>query len=268
MTSLRILLAAALVAFAPAAALAQQPVTEIRPGSPEIDGSRIVPRADTFAVMAVNARDALPTVYVELRTARIDVAGVPAVSRVERMRSLPGVELSVDSFTVAAGTLAPLSVSERSRSAQGSLAFEGLAVTGHRMSRGTMTPVEVRLSAPVFLGNSIDVVLSTLPLAEGRAYRWPILREEDAGLDSVDARVTRRERVRTVQGGTCLAWRVETRAGGEPGVYWMERRTGELIQYEGAGVRFRILSHRACLRGNTAARPPLRADETRARTAA
>ena len=266
MTRLLLLLAAALVALAPAATLAQQPATEIRPGSREIDASRVVPRADTFAVTALDGGAGWPAVWVELRTARID-AEVPAVSRVERMKSLVGVELSVDSFTLVAATLAPLWFSGRSRDAAGSLAFDGLSVRGSRMSGGTFTPVEARLSAPVFLGNLIDVVLSTLPLAEGRAFRWPILREEDAGLDWVDARVTKRERVRTVQGGRCDAWRVETRAGGEPGVYWMERRTGEMLQYEGAGVRFRILSHRACLRGNTAARPPLH-DETRGPTSA
>ena len=47
-------------------------------------------------------------------------------------------------------------------------------------------------------------------------------------------------------------------------MYWMERRTGEMIQYEGAGVRFLIFSHRTCRVGNTAARPPLR-DETHGR---
>jgi hypothetical protein len=260
MTRLRILLAAALLA--PSAAIAQQPATEIRPGSREIDGSRIVPRADTFAVTALDGENALPAVYLELRTARID-AEVPAVSRVERMLSIVGVEISVDSFTVAAATLAPLWFSARGREAAGSLSFDGLAVRGSRMAGGSFTPLEARLSAPVFLGNSVDVILSTLPLAEGSAFRWPILREEDAGLDWVDARVTRHERVRTLQGGRCDAWRVETRSGGEPGVYWMERRTGEMLQYEGAGVRFRIVSHRACLRGNTAAR-----DETRGPTSA
>jgi len=268
MTSLRILLAAALVAFAPAAAFAQQPASEIRPGSPEVYGSRVISRADTFSVLRLNDGSVLPAAYVELRTTRIDVAGVPAVSRVERVRSLAGGEISVDSFTLVAATLAPLSFSSRSRDADGSLVFEGLAVSGHRMAGGTMTPMEARLPAPVFLGNSIDVVLSSLPLAKGRAFRWQILREEDAGLDSVEARVTRSERVRTLRDRTCFAWRVETRSGGEPGVYWMERRTGELLQYEGGGVRLSILNHRSCPAGNTASRPSLRDDEARVRMGA
>lgn len=254
MTLLRALLAATL-ALAPAnAALRAQDATVIRPGSREVDGSRVAARTDTFAVMVLRDGREIPMAYLELRTTLVTAAGAPAVSRAERMRMLDGMEVSVDSFALAAATLAPLSYFVRAGTEEASLAFEGLAVRGTRSEGGKREPVAVRLSAPVFLGNSMDMILSALPLAEGRAFRWERLREDDARVDSVEVRVAGRETVRTTSGGSCSAWRVETRSGGHAGVYWVEKETGELLQYADEDQRFVILRHRTCPAGDDAVR--------------
>jgi|GEM_PF-1869980 len=267
--TLRLLLSATLAAAAPLAARAQGGATDIRPGSPEVDGSRVVARTDTFAMMATRDGRERSAGYLELRTARATAAGVPAVLRVERMTSHVGDEFAVDSFALAAATLAPLSFGDRDGEQGGSLTFEGLAVRGERTAEGKTTPIAARLASPVFLGNAMDVVLSALPLAEGRVFRWQSLREQDAGVEPVEVRVDGSERVRTVTGGTCQAWRVEARSGDETSVYWVEKGTGELLQYRGGELRFLILRHRACPGGDEATRAAVReGDETGRREAA
>ncbi|MFL5542937.1 MAG: hypothetical protein ACJ8J0_28420, partial [Longimicrobiaceae bacterium] len=202
MTIFRALLAATLATLASADASAcAQDATAIRPGSREVDGARVAARTDTFAVMALRGGREIPMAYLELRTTLGTAAGAPAVSRTERMTLLGGMGVSVDSFTLAAATLAPLSYGDQAETEEATLAFEGLTVRGTRSREGKSEPVEVRLAAPVFLGNSMDVVLSALPLAAGRAFRWERLREDEARVDSVEVRVAGRETVRTVSGG-------------------------------------------------------------------
>lgn len=254
MTILRTFLAATLATLVANATAHAQDAAVIRPGSREVNGSRVAARTDTFAVSGLLEGREVPMGSLELRTTLVTAAGAPAVSRVERMTLLGGMEVSVDSFTLAAATLAPLAYADRAGTDEASFVFDGLTVRGTRSEEGKREPVAVRLAAPVFLGNSMDVILSALPLAEGRAFRWERLREYDVRVDSVEVRVAGRETVRTVSGGSCGAWRVEVRSDGGTSVYWVEKETGELLRYEDEDQRFLILRHRACPAGDDAVR--------------
>lgn len=245
MTLRRLLLLALVVSRTPVTVHAQ-PAIEIQPGSRELDVSRIAPRTDTMAVMGhVEGQEVQLSILV-LRTAHADAAGGPVLSRVERMVALNGREVLADSFTVATATLAPLAYAWSDEGQKGSLRANGLRVRGSARATGPGSEVDLRLSAPSFFRNQADLLLAALPLAEGRAFGWRVLLEDEAREGRVEARVAGADRVRTMAGGTCDAWRVELRSPTGTSNYWVDRATGELLQYKDEHTTLRIVRHRVC----------------------
>ena len=227
----------------PASAIAQ-PAVEIQPGSRELDVSRILPRTDTMAVLGRVEGQEVQLAMLVLRTARADVAGAPVLSRAERFIAMNGEEVMLDSFTVAAATLAPRAYEFRNEGERGSLRVDGVSV--RRSSTMAENQIDLRLSTPSFFRNAVDLVLAALPLAEGRAFSWHVLNEQEGRQGRVEARVAGPDRVQTMEGGACDAWRVDLRTAGGTSHYWIERRTGELVQYKDGDTRVRILRHRFC----------------------
>jgi hypothetical protein len=244
MTLRRRLFLALAASLVPASAVAQ-PAVEIQPGSRELDASRITPRTDTMALLQRVEGQEVQLAILVLRTARIDAAGGAVLSRAERMLAMNGDEVLSDSFTVAAATLAPLAYAYRNEGGSGTLRVDGLTVRGSA-GRGAAEAIDLRLTAPSFFRNEIDLLLAALPMAAGRAFAWRVLHEEEARADRVEARVAGTDRVQTMSGGSCDAWRVELRSTSGTSNYWIERGTGELIQYKDGGMTLRILRHRAC----------------------
>ena len=241
--SLRQLLAAATVAASvllPFAARAQDTArVEVRPGSPLLDGSRIITRTDTFEVRV----EGVDPVRLVVRTAAL---GDTALLRVERMSS-GDTELGADSFVVRRATLAPLYGASRDVMASSRLTYPPGRVEGvYAPADGEERTVSERLSAPVFYSNSVDLVLASLPLEAGRSF--DLATWTPAGLDGfISARVIGAEMVPTVQGARCTAWRVETEnEDGAASVYWIEESTRSLLAFSAGWMQIRVLRHSAC----------------------
>ncbi|HEX8452296.1 MAG TPA: hypothetical protein VF647_09385 [Longimicrobium sp.] len=247
---MRLILAATLAASVlfPLAACAQDPPgVEVRPGSPLLDASRIAARTDTFT-MKVDGADPIELV---IRTAAL---GDTALLRVERM-SFGAREISVDSFAVRRPGLAPLFVESRGLNGISRLAFPpGRAKGTHTPPEREERTIDETLSEPLFYGNSIDLVLASLPLEAGRSY--DLATWTPAGVDGViSVRVARAESVQAGDGARCQAWRLETvDENGTESVYWIEQSTRSLLGYSSNSMEIRIVRHASCRSGPDPAR--------------
>jgi hypothetical protein len=245
MTLRRRLLLVLAAAVVPASAVAQHAI-EIQPGSRELDASRIAPRTDTMVVLQrVEGRE-VQLIRLEVRTARTDAGGGPVLVRTQRALDSNGNQVLSDSFTMAAATLAPLEYGWRYETGPGGIRVEGLSVRGVNTTGYAERVIDLRLSAPSFFRSQLDLLLTALPLAQGRAFGWRVLVEEEGRESRMEARVAGTDRVRTMSGGACDAWRVEVRFGLGASNYWIERGTGELLQYKEGPMTYRILRHRSC----------------------
>ena len=189
----------------------------VRPGDSSLDASQIQPRADTLLVSIVDGETVQPVGAVELATGRTDDG---RIWRSERM-GIFGEEVAVvDSFAIDARTLAPV-------------------------YRGAGTQLR-RDVGDAFHANSIDLILSALPLAEG--YAAELALESDA-LDAsskAHVRVLGQTSVRTLRGARCTAWEVEVNTGDTLGRYWIDALDGTLVQFAAPTEGMRLTRGRGC----------------------
>jgi hypothetical protein len=229
--------ALALLLLAPSAARAQEAPVEVRAGSALVDAWRVSARTDTFAIEDESGPHAL----LVIRTAMM---GDSAVLRVER--TLVGSrEISVDSFAARRPTLVPL-FDEHGGAALRRLTFPTGRVVGDVTPRGgAASRVDAALDPPAFYMNTTDLLLASLPLAEGRRFDVRMWDPED-GPYVLRAHVARGETVTTLEGGRCDAWRVETDDADRPSVYWVDKQTQSLLAYAAGDFALRIVRSRAC----------------------
>ena len=188
----------------------------VRPGASSLDPARIAAGTDSFLV-AVQQNGQLGIVGVLVLSTRKDASGV--LTRNERLESLEGQSLQVDSFALDAATLAPI----------------------HQETDGGSALV----LGTAFHDNSVDVVLAALPLAPGFEAEL-ILEREGGGEQTATARVTGTESVALVDGQTCPSWRVEVTAEGEAGAYYIGKASHELMRYHSPSAGLLINRARGC----------------------
>lgn len=226
------------LALPSAAARAQAPV-QVRAGSAVVDASRLESRTDTFVATRADR-----TMGLEIRTA-VEPA---AVLRVERMFAMNGVTMHVDSFQAARPSLVPEWTEMRSITGdRTSLRFHGTEVTGSQVKSGAALAVSLHADPPSFYANSTDLVLASLPLAEGRRFTVSMV-DLERGRYDLELTVAGIDRLIAADGGTCDAWRIEATGEAEPSTYWVERRSQTLLGYRAGEWRLRIVHHPACLR--------------------
>lgn len=231
---MKIIYAIALAALAALPAAAQSP--EVGPGSAELRTDGLREHVDTLEVLLARGDEAVSMGMVVLRTTRPDTA---TVLRVERMTREGGIVMGVDSFTVHSRTLAPIAV----HTAEGKDVREMRFEEGRVRWTGRSGPVDTRLPAPAFYGNSTDLVLAALPLRAGYEAR---VRFFDYGREEVArVRAAGSEDVATHDGGRCTAWRVEVEGGTHTGTYWIAAGDRSLVRYDG-GSGLRILRRSGC----------------------
>lgn len=228
-------IALAALAWAPLAA-AQSP--EVGPGSAEIRTDALRERVDTLELLLARGEEAVSMGMVVLRTTRPDTA---TLLRVERVTVSGGTLMGVDSFTVNLRTLAPIAVHTTERRETRKMRFEEGRVRGS----GAAGPVETRLSAPAFYGNSTDLVLAALPLRAGYEARVRFFDHGAREAAPVRVRVAGSEDVATHGGGRCTAWRVDVEGGSHTGTYWIAAGDRSLVRYDG-GHGLRILRRSGC----------------------
>ncbi|MBV9108160.1 MAG: hypothetical protein JO306_01990, partial [Gemmatimonadetes bacterium] len=172
-------------------------------------------------------------------------AAAPTILRVERIVTVTGVEVSVDSFAARRPMLQPVFDVSRHPNRTRMLFFSATGVTGKAEHDGTRTPVNATLDPPAFYGNTADVLLASLPLEQGREFdvaMWDV----DSGRWLLRLHPAVAETVRTVDGATCDAWRVDADEHEDTSTYWIERSTGALLAYRSGGLEIRIGHHAGC----------------------
>jgi hypothetical protein len=212
----------------------------VHAGDPVVNAARVTARTDTFALTT----DRTAAVLI-IRTAMAGTAAAPTILRVERIVTVRGVEVSVDSFAARRPMLQPVFDVSRHPTRARTLVFSATGVTGEMERDGTVTPVNATLDPPAFYGNTADVLLASLPLEQGREFDVAMW-DADSGPWHMRLHPAVAETVRTVDGGTCDAWRVDADEHGEPSTYCVERSTGALLAYRSGGLEIRIAHHASC----------------------
>lgn len=219
----------ALLLLLAAPALAQDPPAAgppiIRPGDPTLDTSRLAAGTDSMAVYVVDGGQAFPVGRVLLTTT---VEG-EQIAREEVFFGGEGEAVWTDAFTLERGSLRPLRQRAHGLTAQ-EHDFEGATVRRRRGGEAR----EATLSAPVFYANALDLILASLPLAEGYRALLAVLDEDDLGERLLSVEVTGMGDVREVTGVVRGTWRVVVGEGEGEGesVYHVDRGDGALIRYE------------------------------------
>lgn len=234
---IRPLLIALVACAAPAAA--QDAV--LRPGSAQVDGSRIPERTERFDLYQQDAgMDPIGDLYLTTRVETVD--GRQVLSR-DEVTLVEGDVVQSDSFSLDRATLAPRFVRESGPAQTLSLHFAATAV--HEVVEGDWGADTTRteLDAPAFAAGSTDLLLAALPLAAGytaraAVYDWP------GGVETVGLRVEAAEELRIPGGGGAATWRVAVEGGPGAGTYWMDRESHALVQYLSADGGIRIVRSR------------------------
>jgi hypothetical protein len=201
-------------------------------------------RESTDTLQMVMEKDGvvLPVAQLVIETSLgRSAAGAPVVRRVEATTSRM-VPSTVDTFAVAAATLAP--VSQRTHEDRVvALDFQGAAIRGTIAEGGMTGPVEITLPMPVWYDNAMDLLLGALPLAEGYTASLPTYDDVAAAVVWRDIRVVGTEKV-PGDGEMVDAWRVETTRKGGVSTYWMEKASGRMMRWSQplpSGAQMRIV---------------------------
>jgi hypothetical protein len=233
------LVAAVLLACACAPAAAAQDAV-LRPGAAEVSTQAIIERVEEFDVYAEGM--ASPVGRMTLRTRLATVEGTPAIVRMETVWMDDEI-VQVDSFALHGSTMAPLSMRSSTVETGVDLRFSPGAVRQVDDGDWGADTSHVPLPDPVFLGGSIDLLLSALPLAAGYTA-WLAVYDADDGLDTVGIEVKDAEEVALAGGRRVAAWRVEVSEGYLTSTYWMDRESRTLVQFESADGSLRIVRSR------------------------
>jgi hypothetical protein len=227
----------------PTAGLAQaaDPVVRIAPGSEHIEIGRIPVGTDTLAVFAGPEKDLRVLALLYLQTAYD-----PATDAISRVEWIPGVGdqyVVADSFVISRATLAPLFASPMNEKGRAFISFVGDSAIHREATAATATVSFVR---GAFYGNSMDILLRSLPLRRGFAATVSLY--EPSARSTSDARiiVDDVDVVRTAEGRPCETWRVRVESSDHGGTYWISTETGALIRYQSPSEPFYLLRLSRC----------------------
>jgi dipeptidyl aminopeptidase/acylaminoacyl peptidase len=174
----------------------------------------------------------------------IDFGGRPALLRIQSLAS-PMLGTSVDTVIVERATLAPIRQRSVNMRRTMSLDFRGDSVVGSvTPAGGTAQAIALRADTALFDSNTIDLVLRTLPLAEGYAVRHPVYLHEGGGKVWVTSRVTGSEKVPDDAGALADAWVVESKIGPQTFRIWIAKDSREVLQSvldAGPGVQLKMI---------------------------
>jgi hypothetical protein len=163
---------------------------------------------------------------------------------VQSLRS-PVMGNSTDTVVVLRQTLAP--VRHRSVNARRtmSLDFDRATVKGAvTPAGGAAQPVDVTGGEPMFDAGVLELVLRSLPLADGYAAKLPVYVHEAGGAVSVTVRVTGSERITLADGTSVDSWVVESDMMGQKVKQYIAKDSREVVRtviVAGPGVELRAL---------------------------
>lgn len=228
--------AAALVLIASSLAAAQPERPEIRPGHESLDPTPIRAGLDSLVVFVITGDDARGIGSYHIDT--VLEGGV--ITRTERMLGLEGELLWGEEVALLDGSLGTLSVRALA-GADEQLVADGDAVVRRWREGGEQRERRQTFDAPAFHTGTLDLVLRSLPLAEGYAATIVVLDPASMEQWPVPIHVERAVIVTDVHGAHHTTWEVHVDLDGAVDVYHFDQATRDLIRYESAADRMVML---------------------------
>jgi hypothetical protein len=161
-------------------AAAQAASGTISVGQATVQGSAIKPYRTSFKILAVKDGVEQEAGSFEDAISIIEANGVPAVRRVQIIRTARGV--LTDTSVAMKDTLAPLSHNSQNAAREMSLNFNGKHITGSiKPSQGEAKAIEETLEAPAFDSSLLDIIVRALPLRDKYSAQIPVYIQERGG---------------------------------------------------------------------------------------
>jgi dipeptidyl aminopeptidase/acylaminoacyl peptidase len=179
-------------------------------GDASVTTSHVRPVTHTWRLVLVQGGQEREVGTSRSEVTEVTVGGAPALQIVQSVSS-PMMGNGSDTVVVLRQTLAP--VRHRSVNARRTLSldFDRGTVKGTvTPAGGAAQPVSVTGAEPVFDAGALELVLRSLPLAEGYAAKFPAYAHEAGGTVAVTARVTGSERVTLADGTVVDTWVIES----------------------------------------------------------
>ena len=168
------------------------------------------------------------TLRTELTLA--DVGGRPVFVRIQTLSS-PMLGTGSDTVVVERATLRPIRHRSVNSRRTMSLDFRNDSIVGPvTPAGGAAQAIALRADTALFDSNAMDLILRSLPLAEGYAVRHPVYLHEGGGKVWVTSRVTGSERVAGSDGTMVDAWVVEGKIGPQTVRAWIAKDSREVLQ--------------------------------------
>ncbi len=197
----------------------------IRPGSKSLNTNQIPLGTDSLLILIPQNGQLYIGGSLVLQTGLEDYNGKKVLSRVERSVAHDGTLFSVDSFMVAQNSLFPLY--QRSQDQGGA----------HKLDLGNM-------NKPAFYGNSMDLILASLPLRSG--YEAHLALTDEKGNQIANIQVIGMGSIKTAEGEECNSWEIQVNASDNSGIYWLSDPGRVLVRYAPAARNMIIARIRGC----------------------
>lgn len=217
------LLALLLTAAAP---LAQD---GIRPGHDVLDTTPIRSGIDSVAVYLIDGDE----IFAVGRYLRETTVADGVITREDRFFGRQGEHAWTERFVVEDHSLRPIEVE-----------IGGMRPVSARFSDGAVErtfsrdddpdTARAELAAPVFHASSLDLVLPSLPLAEGYQTTLLALDDETLAERSLAVAVRRQVNVQQVGGESVTTWEVGVEVDGATDIYHVDPSFGVVVRYESA----------------------------------
>jgi hypothetical protein len=179
--------------------------------------------SDSFGLFAEHQKQIIRIGTLILETELND----ERITRVEHLLIDNNPPVRSDSFTLSRQSLLPLASHKQSDHPR-DLIFDDTSV---RFQDADTSRI-IRLRSKPYYASSLDILLRCLPLKKGYSTTLPVFSEPTSDVQNYSIKVTGRENLKTVDGGSCEVFVVEVKGGTVEGTYRMSVEDRALISFD------------------------------------